>query len=666
MNELEINYNLESPQEKNSSILISVNNMLKEKLTFKYMVGHNGVWNTLSDFTEATSVKWVPNEEGKYIIIVEARKKDGIKSFDYVSKGHYLIGDTEEKLIENISLDKHLFSLGEKINLFVNTNRIPLMFRYWIKTEDKWKIIKDYSADNTFSWVAKFQGKGEILVECKNIDSKKRYDDSQKVDFEVKDVKKVEIQDFKAINKDLLQDSELVFKVEAFYEEERNILYKFIKINEKGEMKCVQDFSTKSVVNYIENEIGDYKLLCLAKDMYSNNEFDDRAIINFTVKRYKDICIKNFTTDLNSPQLCGTVINLNADVIGGREIQYRYKIDGDYKEDSGYIRDSNYQWETRMPGKYEITLFVKDKSFEGKYEDFQTIDFVIDEKSKEPVKINEIFMENKQRLLINETINAEVKASGGTELKYSFIIRKDNRELENICWNKKSHISFLLKEQGNYELEVRVKDKYSDREFDCHEMLNLEVLSCIPAEIDYILFPYKEYYMVGDKVELNIITQNTANTVVKYVLKISNHEVEQTDYTENKVYSFMPRCSGIYSIEVFAKNKDSDKVFDSKKSIVIKIHEALPVNNTKISCDKTEFLCNESITFTAKSQGGKDIIYEFYIMENEEWILVQNYSKKDYYVYIPFIKGTYKVLVLAKSQYYRGAYEDYDIITFSV
>ncbi|NMM64515.1 triple tyrosine motif-containing protein [Clostridium sp. P21] len=664
MNELEIKYNLQSPQEKNSKILINVNNILEENLMFKYMVGLNGIWSTLKDFSESTSVEWLPKEDGKYIIMVQARKKDGQKSFDYVSRENYIIGKVKEKLIDSISLDKYKLNLGEKVRLFVNTNKVPLMFRYWLKIDDKWEIIKEYSPDNTLSWTVKFPGKGEMLVECRNIDSQNNYDDFQTVEFEVMDLKKVEIQDFNAVNSELLEGEELIFKVEAFYEEGRNILYKFIKINDDGEMECVQDYSTKRVVSYVENKSGNYKLLCLVKDMYSNKSFDDRAIINFLVKKYKDICIKSFTTDLNSPQLCETVVNLKADVIGGKEVLYKYIIDGNCNEDSGYTRNDNYEWKTKAPGNYKIYLWVKDKSCEEKYEACECIEFTIDEKSKEPVKINEVIMDKRHKVLINEPISVKVNASGGTDLEYAFIIRKENRALESISYGKSNSISFIPKEEASYQFEARVRDKYSDREFDCHYIFNLEAFKFMPGEIEHVLFPLKEYYVVGDKVILNVITQNTGNIIVNYVLRINDHKVEETGYTKDKKYSFTPRCSGLYTLEIYAKNKESDRMFDCKKCITVKIHEALPITDTKISCDRTKFLCNNSANFTVVSEGGKDVLYEFFIMEKGDWTLVQNYSKKNYYTFIPFSKGQYKLLVLAKSQYHKGAYEDYDIMNF--
>jgi len=53
-------------------------------------------------------------------------------------------------------------------------------------------------------------------------------------------------------------------------------------------------------------------------------------------------------------------------------------------------------------------------------------------------------------------------------------------------------------------------------------------------------------------------------------------------------------------------------------------------------------------------------------MEKGNWIKVQEYSKKDYYTFIPFVKGDYRVLVFAKSFSKEVNYEDYGELSFSV
>ncbi|OAA93511.1 triple tyrosine motif-containing protein [Clostridium coskatii] len=666
MNELAISCNLESPQKQKSKIIINIYNNLKEKLVYKYMIGCNGTWSVLKDFTESENIEWIPKNEGKYILMVQAKKVNGSKSFDYVSRMDYVIGKVEEKLITAVHMDKKKLKLGDKLNITVSTSKMPLMFRYWIKIKDEWEMIKDYCAENTLSWTVKSDGKCEILVECKNVDSKNKYDDFKIEEFQVFPLKEIKIMDFKCLTGEILVDSELTFQVDAQYDVDRTILYKFFKISSNGQVQCIQNYSTKRTVSYVEHKSGEYKLLCMVKDMYSQNKFDDRAMLNFEVKKYSKIYIKNFITDINYPQLCGTKVTLKSETIGGRDVLYRYIIYGKSSEDSGYTHSNSYVWESKAPGDYKITLMVKDKSFQGSYEAMEHLNYVIDERSDEPVKIEKVLMDKNDHVLINENINVEVEASGGVDLRYSFIMREKAAELYKINYCKNKHMKFIPKKEGNYELEVRVKDKYSKREYDCHSIINITVLSYIPAAIDYVLYPLREYYLVGDKISINCIVQNTTNVLMKYVLSINNHQVEETDFVREKTYVFTPKYSGRYKVDILAKNVKGTREFDCKKEVTIKVNEALPVTNTRITCDNADFLCNKSVIFTAHSEGGKDVLYEFYIMEKGDWNLVQNYSKKNYYTFIPFEKDEYKVLVLSKSQYNKVFYEDYTIFSFKV
>ncbi|CAB1262342.1 triple tyrosine motif-containing protein [Clostridium sp. MT-14] len=664
MNELAINCNLKSPQAKESKVIINVDNNLKQKLVYKYMIGCNGVWDILKDFTNEEKIEWIPEKDGKYILMVQAKKVGGNKSFDYVSKMDYIIGKAEEKLISGIYIDKDKLKLGDKLNITVDTTRFPLLFRYWIRIEDEWEMIKDYSADNVLSWVVKGEGKGEILVECKNIDSKNDFDDFQSAKFQVYSLKNVVITDFKCLTSDLLEDSELIFQIDSDHDSDRTILYKFFKISSNGETECIQNYSTKRIVSYVEKKSGEYRLLCLAKDIYSMNKFDDRAVLNFRVKKYNKIYIKNFIADMNYPQLCGVKITLKAEVIGGRELLYRYVIEGNYSEDSGYTTCDSYVWESKQPGRYKLILMVKDRSFQGNYEAIEYLNYIIDERSREPVKIEGMILNVDNPVLKGKTIKMKVNASGGVDLKYGFLIRKEGTELKNIDYSKDNFMEFTPEESGKYELEARVKDQYSDREYDCHSIKSIEVFDYIPAVIDYILYPVKELFLVGDEIVINSVVQNTKNVVIKYVLNINNHKVEETDFVPQKIYAFVPKYGGVYRLEIFAKNVKSKKEFDCKKEVCVEVNEALPITNTRITCDNLKFKCSIPVTFTVHKEGGKDVMYEFYVMEKGDWNLVQDYSKKNYYTYIPFNRGEYKILALCKSQRSKVSYEDYSIFSF--
>lgn len=668
MNEIIIDCNMESPQKKDSKINVSILNEPDEKLLYKFIVGLEGKWETLRDFGEEKNVLWTPKEYGNYILMVQAKREDSNKAFDYVSRKQFTIGEFNQKIISDVYLDKDKVKVGEKVTVTVESKKSPIMFRYLIKEDEKWILAKDYCTENIFIFSATSPGKQEVLVQCKFFDSEEAFEDAAKAELEVEDIEKLEIINFKCLNSLILVDEELVFEVDAKCEDNRTTLYKFIKLSDDGQTKCIQDYSTKKIVSYNEVQSGGYKLLCLAKDMYSQKEYDDRAILYYEVKPYKPIEIESFISELTSPQVVNQSINLKAIVSGGRELRYRFIIDmdGDKKEDSGYIRANSFTWEPKEPGNYKIKLWVKDVSCKEEYEACNEMEFKIDEILRDPVVINEVISNKHGNILIGEDINIKVIAEGGVKLLYSFIARKDGVEIEETAYEEKSYYSCIPQEEGKYEFEIRVKDKYSEKEFDAYSVVSLKVLEYIPAKIDYILMEPKEYYLVHDQIVIDVITRDTSHTLLKYVLHINGHKVEETDYVKSKRYILTPKCSGKYCIKVYAKNEQSKKEFDSIKEINLAVNDAPPIMNTVLKCDKIEFFCNDPITVTAESFGGKDVVYEFYLMERDEWNLVQNYSKKNYYTFIPFTKGKYKLLVLSKSNYKRNSYEDYCMIEIKV
>jgi hypothetical protein len=294
------------------------------------------------------------------------------------------------------------------------------------------------------------------------------------------------------------------------------------------------------------------------------------------------------------------------------------------------------------------------------------MNFIIDHRSSEPIIIHELTLNKDTKALKGQTIRGVISASGGVDLRYGFIVKKDSKIVENIEYNKNNWIEFTPLEKGYYELEGRIKDSYSKRDYDCHLIKSIKIFDYIPANIDYILCPIREYHMVGDKISIGIIAQDTKNIVVKYVISINGHKVEETDFIEGKNYVFIPKCRGKYTLDVFAKNIQSEADFDCKKHFNIDVRDAVPITDTKIFCEKNKFLINDPVTFYAYNEGGLDVLYEFYTMEKGDWTLVQNYSRKNNYTFVPFDNDDYKIMVLSKSQYSNKAYEDYDIFTFKV
>lgn len=681
MSELIITFDKESPALIDETINIKAISEGNEDLEYKFLEGMPGernlVWKQIEDFSDNSVCKWNPKNPGEYMIMVQARDKSSGSTNSRRSK--YIINDMGEKgiievnnknskLIRDVAIDKTTLILGEKINLDVlsEDDEELLLYRFWIRGLQGWELLKDYSTENKLTYTTTKVGDEEILIECKRPSSVNNIDDFITIKFKVNDQPVLEINSFSCFSESLLVGEELIFKVGVNYEKTRTILYKFLRVDLNGRISCIQDYSTKNTVSICEREKGKYKILCYVRDIFSNKAYDDRAAIIYLVKPYEEIKIRSFSSELSSPQLAGNTVSFKSSVIGGNEILYRYIVEGPVAEDTGYIRARNFSWDTKAEGEYKIILKVKDISFNEGYEDSKELSFKIDKKGEKPVNILEINSSKTRGCIKGEPINLKVKADGGTQLLYSFVVYKDGVEKERSSYGTMNWVNFTPEDSGEYEVEVRVIDKYSSREYDAHEYIFFKVKDYQEAEIDYLLLSEKEFYLVGDTIETELITQNTKNVLLRYVTKINGHEVEDTGFINSKHVKIKPKCPGKYTFEIYAKNILCKDEYDVKKEVSFYVNEATPVTNTKIKSDVLEVIAGKEATFEVSSEGGKEVCYEFYMMEKGNWIRVQPYSRKNYYTFLPYRSGDYRMLVLSKSYYKKVNYEDYTDLEFTV
>lgn len=380
---------------------------------------------------------------------------------------------------------------------------------------------------------------------------------------------------------------------------------------------------------------------------------------------------------LESPQSKNTeiMITLNDNPGGNALCKYLVGFEGKWNTLSEFSTGKTALWSPKETGCYTVMAQIKQEDSKKSFDYVSKSEFVIDDSAQKEDKvpdkskafIDEVAIDKQKPYIVNETIHIDVKASGGRgEYLYSFIVRKDGMELEEIQYGFCSWVDFSPETAGTFELEARVKDVDSTRYADNVKRVQIVVQEYAPAKIDYIIMPPNKEYVVSDTVAMEVIVQNTTNVLLKYILKINNNVIEETDFVESKKYEFVPKCSGIYSVVILAKNTVSDALYDCKNEVMVKVDEAHPARNTKIGLDREAVIRGESVTFTVSFEEGKGVLIEFYIMENGTWKLVQSSSKKNYYTFIPYNKGLYKVLALTKSQNCITPYEDYDMVTFII
>lgn len=669
MNKIEIILEKDNVDYENSPVNIIVKSNEDEELLYKFLCGHGGKWTTIKEYGKESCCIWSPTESGEYTIMVYAKSPSSSKSFDYCCRAEYITKDLNKIVrIKGISLNRDKVIIDEPLAITVDCTGEEVLYRFLKVKDGEETLLKDYSSENYFNLIPKDVGDIKIVVQVKNKGSISMYDSEESIEFYVWRREAVKIQNLMFITKYLIVDEELIVDVDIKYSDKKNVLYKCIKIDEKNNIEVVQEFSSKNVISFKESKAGKYKLLVAVKDMYSGNEYDDRALINYEVKNYKTVRMESFIADVISPKSVESDINFRVICEGGKSLRYNYKIsreDG-YEYETGFIKDDTYCWKPTEIGTYKIRAYVKDQSYSGEYEDSNEMEFVIEEHERREAKILDILKTGGHEVKVGNYIQYKVMSDNNKGNLFAYRVSCDNEVILETPYRSDTIFRYSPEKVGKYSIEIMVRNKFSDNEYDAHDFCYFNAYLFVPCKIDKIISYCNETPMPGDKIIFETIVFNAKEAVIKYDIRINGFLVEESDYTSNKKFSITPKCGGLYNIDVYSKNENSNERFESKKSVYFKVRDVSPVYNVEVQCDVEEKRVNCPITFNASCEGGRSVNYQFYIDEGGEWKLVQEYCRKSYYTFIPFKRGQYRIMVLCRSANEVKAYEDYRIIEFEV
>ncbi|MCM1990178.1 triple tyrosine motif-containing protein [Oceanirhabdus seepicola] len=697
MDEIRLNIVPEKQQFQGRNINIEVINDIGEDLEYKFLIGHESNWETVREFSIDNTLKWRFDKAGDYFIMVQARKQKSNLAFEYVTRSHYEILYKEVPFrMEEFNVDKDKLKVGEKLCISARSNRNDAVYKYMIKDDKVWKTLKDMTKDGDIQYHFTTPGVKEISLKCFTTkgNGKKSISLTKKVEVEAKEEPRIKL--IECSKNNLYVGRNINFNVKIDYKEDDNVVYKFIKVYPEGEIEILRDYSSNNNITLVEELKGEYVLICYIKDMFSLNEYDDRAKIVYRVKDGEKVLIKELTTNLQSPQEVGTNIKIGAVTNSDSRLLYRFMIEKieekrvhvcskiKYKEieglnkneilkkfennkilDSDYIASPYFFWKPEKEGRYNIKCIIKRKSSETP-DDMKELEFGVKELAVQDERIEKvIFSEDINNILINHELNIRVEGATPWMSEYRFIIFKDDKEIQRTEFSKDNEIDFIPREAGEFKLEIHLKGNKSKKEFDSKEVFILNVKAFIPGKIEYILYDAREYY-IHDKINFEIVGNKSKEMVYKYNVYLNGVHVEQSDYSEHRAYDFKLLNSGRYKFEFFCKNIKSEEEQDYIKNLHINVIGNRPITESYIKCDRENINMLDEITFQGECNIKENIIYEFYLYDNDGWRVLQKYSAKDFFTFIPKQAGEYRILMLVKHINNNGSYEHYCINKFTV
>lgn len=414
------------------------------------------------------------------------------------------------------------------------------------------------------------------------------------------------------------------------------LLYKFL-VGRNGMWKVIRNFDKKNYTLWDEKREGNYIIMIQAKKGDSEKPFD-------YVVRSEYIIEKNQAKE------------------GFEKVNKSSKVKKNLNTKESLNVKENLNIKENIINTEEKDFIKKNNSYsEDIHED-------IHEDNHDEINIHDHISEDeKKEICTEEEMHKDTEAfrESAIELEEVKEIEGDTKNLEEE--NKKDEEDIETSKENNKEDEETIENvKEEVNKCRKDEKDFKEESSESESIIKYILVDPKDKYAINEDIVFTVLTENPKNILTKYKLYIDEVLIEEIGYKEACEFVFLPRCIGTYRFEFYVKKNESTKKFDEVMEYTLNVDYSKPIERIDLECDKEFIRCNEDVTFTANSLGGKNVLYEFYILQDGIWKTVQRYGRKNFYTMMPFKKGYYKILVLAKSFHKNIEYENYAIYKFYV
>ncbi|MYL49348.1 hypothetical protein GLV98_07615 [Halobacillus litoralis] len=268
-----------SPQKLGSSITLTATSTGSPNPMYKFWVRENGVWKVLKDYSTENTFIWTPSTKGEYLFSIHAKDADSSSSYDAYKAFNYTIGSKVENVdvtVDEASPQK----LGTSITLTAtSTGSSNPMYKFWVRENGVWKVLKDYSTENTFIWTPSTKGEYLFSIHAKDADSSSSYDAYKAFNYTIGS--KVENVDV-TVDEASPQKLGTSITLTATSTGSSNPMYKFW-VRKNGVWKVLKDYSTENTFIWTPSTKGEYLFSIHAKDADSSSSYDAYQAYTYTI-----------------------------------------------------------------------------------------------------------------------------------------------------------------------------------------------------------------------------------------------------------------------------------------------------------------------------------------------------------------------------------------------
>lgn len=517
-----------------------------------------GKWTTIQEYSNNNTIKYTPKDAGQYRYVVNVKNVNSVNDYDSFKYVDLVVSSkTSQVKSFNVAGDK-----VEGQTLTMSATATPdndSLYRFKVRdTSGNWTTVQEYSTNKSFKYVPSKAGNYRFVVNVKNKYSSADYDTFLYEDIQIgskpNENFNVKINSF-SYSGELVYNNNIRFTASA--EPSNQVLYKYKLRDTNGNWSVIQDYSTKSTLDFVPSKAGDYRVVVHVKHVNSKNEYD--------AFEYKDISVKGNTAVVNSFNLSGDLtVGSNIKLMSTAntaDAEYKYK----YRDDSTgkwyvlqeYSSNSTKTINVTKPGTYRFVVHVRHKSSTAEYDDYKYID----------VKIKDAFSTIKSFVMdgytfTNYNMKFTAQAEVSNETLYRFKLKDESTGQWKVVqdYSDNNVFNFNTVKEGKYRVVVHAKNKYSKNDYDTFEYKDIVVKSSVPK--------VESFKVTGELKPNKTITlsaySEVPDTLYKFKVRIPNGEwLTVSDFSSTRQINYIPKEEGNYRFVVQVKHKDSKNEYDN-------------------------------------------------------------------------------------------------------
>ncbi|MEW8955809.1 triple tyrosine motif-containing protein, partial [Clostridium sp.] len=98
------------------------------------------------------------------------------------SKIEYSVNGFTKAKLNSVEFSKPSpLTKGDTLTVKATSSSSNPLYRFWVLEDGAWKLLKDYTKENTFTWTPSKAGSYRVFVDVKDANSPFQYDDAKEV-----------------------------------------------------------------------------------------------------------------------------------------------------------------------------------------------------------------------------------------------------------------------------------------------------------------------------------------------------------------------------------------------------------------------------------------------------------------------------------------------------